>query len=166
MSGCACKTQERAIPYDKLEAIVEKYKGDSSAVIPILQDVQDLLGYVPKESISFLGEKLDVSPAKIYGIVTFYAQFRLTPRGKHTIMICEGTACHVNGAKAIGRAVTDELGIEDGETTEDGLFTMEKVACVGCCSLAPVMLIDNEAQANMTPDNVRKLLKKYKAEQN
>src|SRR5690606_37479011 len=98
MSGCACKSQERAIPYDKLEAIVEKYKGDPSAIIPILQDVQDLLGCVPKESISFIAEKLGVSAAKIYGIVTFYAQFRLTPRGKYTIMICEGTACHVNGA--------------------------------------------------------------------
>jgi NADH-quinone oxidoreductase subunit E len=172
MSGCACKNLEpsKVIPYDELANIISKYKGDASAIIPILQDTQDLLGYIPKESIGFMAEQLEVSPAKIYGVVTFYAQFRMQPIGKYNIMVCEGTACHVNGAKAIGNAITDDLGIKGGETTEDGLFTMEKVACVGCCSLAPVIVIDGETYATLTPDKLRKVLKQFKdkeaAEQN
>lgn len=158
----AAKTLEvGAIPYDEIDKIIGNYKGDSSAIIPILQDTQDVLGYVPKDAISYVAEKMDVSPAKIYGIATFYAQFRFQPMGKHVIMLCEGTACHVNGAKLISGAITDELGIDGGETTEDGLFTLEKVACIGCCSLAPVMLINDETYAKLTPDATRKIIKEY-----
>ncbi len=162
MAGCACKKPETQIPYGLLNDIVQKYKGDPSAIIPILQDIQEKLGYIPKETIGYTAERLDVSPAKIYGIVTFYAQFRLQPMGKHGISVCEGTACHVNGAKALGNALTEELGIKGGETTEDGLFTIENVACVGCCSLAPVIVLDGETHAGMTPEKVRKLLKQYR----
>ncbi|MBS4020808.1 MAG: NADH-quinone oxidoreductase subunit NuoE [Dethiobacter sp.] len=163
MAGCACKSPEpKTIPYDEIAKIIQKYKGDSSAIIPILQDTQDLLGYIPKESISFMAKQLEVPPAKIYGIVTFYAQFRLNPIGKYNIMVCEGTACHVNGAKQIGNAITDDLGIGGGETTEDGLFTFEKVACVGCCSLSPVVVIEGETYPGLTPDKIRKVLKQYK----
>ena len=154
--------EQGPIPYEEIDKIVDNYKGDPSAAIPILQDVQDLLGYVPKESISHLAERLEVPPAKIYGIVTFYAQFRLQPKGKYMIMLCEGTACHVNGAKLISNAITDELGIEGGETTEDGLFTLEKVACIGCCSLSPVMLVNEETHAKLTPETTRKVLNDYK----
>ncbi len=163
MAGCACKNLDKQpLPYEKLDEIIVRYKGDPSAIIPILQDIQESLGYIPKESISYSAEKLGVSPAKIYGIVTFYAQFRMTPKGKHSIMVCEGTACHVNGAKGLGNAITDELGIRGGETTGDKLFTLEYVACVGCCSLAPVIVVDGEVHANMTPEKVRKVLKQYR----
>lgn len=151
-----------SIPYEVLDRILEKYQGDPSAIIPILQDIQEEFDYVPKEGIGYLGEKLGVSPAKIYGIATFYAQFRLQPKGKHTVMLCVGTACHVNGAKMVGNTITDELGIKGGETTEDGLFTYEEVACIGCCSLSPVMLIDGETYAMLTPKSTRKIIKEFR----
>ncbi|MEW5922039.1 MAG: NADH-quinone oxidoreductase subunit NuoE [Bacillota bacterium] len=161
MAGTAETLGVGIIPYEKIDEIVKKYKGDSSAIIPILQDIQELMDYVPKDSIAYMAEKLGVSPAKIYGIVTFYAQFRLQPMGKYMIMLCEGTACHVNGAKLISGAITDELGIRGGETTPDGLFTLEKVACIGCCSLSPVMVIGGETYAKLTPDATRKIIKEY-----
>lgn len=151
-----------AIPYEKFDEIIERYKGDPSAIIPILQDIQEELDYIPKEGILYLAEKLGVSPAKIYGIVTFYAQFRLQPKGKYIIMQCVGTACHVNGAKLVGNAITDELGIKGGETTPDGLFTYELVACIGCCSLSPVVVINGETYAMLTPKSIRKILKEYR----
>ncbi len=161
MAGAAETLGVGNIPYGQIDEIVGKYKGDPSAIIPILQDIQELLSYVPKDSIAYVADKLGVSPAKIYGIVTFYAQFRLQPLGKHIIMLCEGTACHVNGAKLISGAITDELGIKGGETTPDGLFTLEKVACIGCCSLSPVMVIGEETYAKLTPDATRKIIKEY-----
>ena len=154
------------IPREQIDEIIGGYKGDPSAVIPILQDVQDQIGYIPREGIAYLAEKLAVSPAKIYGIVTFYAQFRLQPMGKHIIMLCEGTACHVNGAKLISGAITDELKIRGGETTPDGLFTLEKVACIGCCSLSPVMVINGETYARLTPETTRKIIKEYQNKEN
>ncbi len=159
----ASKTMEAGVvPYEEIDKVVEQYNGDSTLIIAILQDIQEAMGYVPKESISYLAEKLEVSPAKIFGIVTFYAQFRLHPLGKYIIMLCEGTACHVNSAPLISKAITDELRIEGGQTTEDGLFSLEKVACIGCCSLSPVMVINGETYAMLTPDATRKVLKEYK----
>ena len=161
MATSAKTLEVGAIPYDEIDTIIGNYKGDSSAIIPILQDIQELMGYVPKDGIAYMAEKLEVSAAKIYGIATFYAQFRLHPVGKHIIMLCEGTACHVNGAKLIAGAITDELDIRGGETTPDGLFTFEKVACIGCCSLSPVMVISGETYAKLTPDATRKIIKEY-----
>lgn len=158
-AGCACQAaEEKSLPYAQLDEIIVKNRGEAAAIITILQDVQELLGYIPKHSIAYLAEKLHVSPAKIYGIVTFYAQFRLAPVGRYNLMVCEGTACHVNGAKSLTRTISDELNIAGGETTEDGMFTLERVACVGCCSLAPVIVVDGEAHANMTPARVRRLI--------
>lgn len=159
------------IPHkEEIEKVIQKHKKDPTLIIAILQDIQEVLDYVPKESISYIADELGTSPAKIYGIVTFYAQFRLQPKGKYIIMLCVGTACHVNGAQLVGNTITDELGIKGGETTEDGLFTYEKVACIGCCSLAPVMVINEETYAMLTPDSTRKVIKEYrdkeKAEKN
>jgi len=161
MTASAKMLETEAIPREQINEIIENYKGDSSAIIPILQDLQDQIGYIPREGLAYLAEKLEVSPAKIYGIVTFYAQFRLQPMGKYIIMLCEGTACHVNGAKLISAAITDELSIRGGETTPDGLFTLEKVACIGCCSLSPVMVISGETYAKLTPEATRKIIKEY-----
>jgi len=165
-AGCACQAaEEKSIPYAQLDEVVAKYRGEAAAIISILQDAQELLGYIPKQAIAYLAEKIRVSPAKIYGIVTFYAQFRLAPIGRYNLMVCEGTACHVNGAKSLTRAISEELDIAGGETTADGLFTLERVACVGCCSLAPVVVVDGEAHANMTPSRVRRLIGQLRAKE-
>ncbi|MBT3313192.1 MAG: NADH-quinone oxidoreductase subunit NuoE [Anaerolineae bacterium] len=134
---------------------------DRSALIPLLQQVQVEMGYVPKEAIDEISVALRVSTSEIFGVLTFYSQFRLNPTGKHMVKICSGTACHVRGAPLIIDAVEDELGLTDGEeTTEDGEFTVEKVACFGACSLAPVIIIDEETKGNITPDQARRMVRK------
>ena len=134
---------------------------DRSALIPMLQQVQSELGYVSKDAILEIGKQLQVSTSEIFGVLTFYTQFRLKPLGRHTIKVCSGTACHVRGAPLIIDAVTDELELEESEdTTPDGEFTFEKVACFGACSLAPVIIMDEETKGNITPDQARKKVRK------
>ena len=134
---------------------------DRSALIPLLQDVQTELGYVPKEAINEISKELQVSTSEIFGVLTFYAQFRLKPVGKHMVKICSGTACHVRGAPLIIDAIEEELQLEpDEDTTPDNEFTVEKVACFGACSLAPVMIVDDETKGNLTPDQARKMVRK------
>ncbi|MBT3315771.1 MAG: NADH-quinone oxidoreductase subunit NuoE [Anaerolineae bacterium] len=134
---------------------------DRSALIPLLQQVQVEMGYVPREAIDEIGAVLRVSTSDIFGVLTFYAQFRLTPVGRHQVKICQGTACHVQGAPLITDAVEEELGLDDDhDTTEDGEFTLEKVACFGACSLAPVMIIDEDTKGNITPDKARRMVRK------
>ena len=134
---------------------------DRSALIPLLQEVQVEMGYVPKEAITEISKELHVSTSEIFGVLTFYAQFRLKPTGKHMVKICSGTACHVRGAPLIIDAVEEELKLEEGEdTTPDGEFTVEKVACFGACSLAPVMIINDETKGNISPDQARRMVKK------
>ncbi|MBR5754093.1 MAG: NADH-quinone oxidoreductase subunit NuoE [Clostridia bacterium] len=142
-----------------IEPVLEEYREVPGSLIAILQKTQATYGYLPEEAISYIAEETGIAPATIYGVATFYAQFRLQPVGKHLIMLCQGTACHVNGAELISAAITDELGIEDGGTTEDGLFSMEHVACLGCCSLSPVMMIDGKTYSTLTPDKARKVLR-------
>lgn len=134
---------------------------DRSALIPMLQGVQEEFGYVPREAISEISRELRVSTSEIFGVLTFYAQFRLTPVGRHMVKICRGTACHVRGAPLIIDAVEDELGLADGQdTTEDHEFTVEKVACFGACSLAPVVIVDEETKGNISPDQARRMIRK------
>ncbi|HSG42702.1 MAG TPA: NAD(P)H-dependent oxidoreductase subunit E [Anaerolineales bacterium] len=134
---------------------------ERNALIPMLQQVQSELGYVSKEAILEIGKQLQVSTSEIFGVLTFYTQFRLKPLGRHTIKVCSGTACHVRGAPLIIEAVTDELILEESEdTTPDGEFTFEKVACFGACSLAPVIIMDDETKGNITPDQARKKVRK------
>ena len=132
------------------------------ALIPLLQSAQDSYGYVPEKAIHYIGEVVNIPAAEIYGVITFYSQFRLKPLGKHVVRICEGTACHVNGAKNVLKVLQNELGIAVGETTEDGLFTLQSVACLGCCSLAPVIMIDDDTHGNLTADKTKKVIKKYR----
>lgn len=134
----------------------------SGSLIPLLQSAQDSYGYIPEKVIYYISELVGIPAAEIYGVITFYAQFRLKPLGKNLIRVCEGTACHVNGAKNIRAVLQDELGISVGETTDDGLFSLQSVACLGCCSLAPVMMINGDTHGNLTMEKVRKILKKYK----
>ena len=127
-----------------LDGIIDELGTDSGSLITVLQRAQEVYGYLPTDVMYAVAEHLGVSPAHVMGVATFYTQFRLTPVGRHLIMLCKGTACHVNGADSIEKAVCGELGIKDGETTADGLFSLKTVACLGCCSLSPVMMIDEE----------------------
>lgn len=158
---CDCKGEKLAGGFDisELEPVLEKYNGSKGNLITILQKAQSIYGYLPKPILKFISQSTGVKPSKIYGVATFYTQFRLSPVGKNLIMLCQGTACHVNGSAMIERAIVEELGIEDGETTEDNIFTFNNVACLGCCSLAPVMMIGNETYANLTPDKTKEILK-------
>ena len=134
---------------------------DRCTLIPMLQGVQEKFGYVPKEAISEIAQELRVSTSEIFGVLTFYAQFRLNPVGEHMVKICRGTACHVRGAPLIIDAVDTELGLTDGkDTTDDLKFTVEKVACFGACSLAPVVIVDEDTKGNITPDQARRMIRK------
>ena len=140
------------------------YSGEPGALIPLLQAAQDQYGYVPEEAINRISSVTGVPVADIFGIVTFYAQFRLQPMGKYVIRVCEGTSCHVNGAKLIMQTMQDDLGIDTDETDEKGFFTLLSVACIGCCSLAPVIMVGDGTHGRLTPAKLRKVMRKYKRE--
>ena len=145
-----------------LDGIIDELGTDSGSLITVLQRAQEVYGYLPTDVMYAVAERLGVSPALVMGVATFYTQFRLTPVGRHLIMLCKGTACHVNGADSIEKAVCGELGIKDGETTADGLFSLKTVACLGCCSLSPVMMIDEETYGSLTPASAVEIIKKIK----
>ena len=139
---------------NKIDIILEKYNNPEESLIAVLQDVQAIAGYISQPAVEYITEKTGIPSSRIMGVASFYAGFRLKPVGKYRIMVCMGTACHVNGSERISAAITQYLGIENGQTTADGLFTLEHVACLGCCSLAPVIMINGEAYGNLTPDSV------------
>ena len=147
-----------------LEPVFEEFAGDSHALISVLQKAQGIYGYLPTDVMYEIAARTGVSPAKVMGVATFYTQFRLTPVGKNLILLCKGTACHVNGADAVEAALVDELGIADGGTTADGLFSLKSVACLGCCSLSPVMMINEETFGSLTPEKAREIIRRIKAE--
>ena len=146
-----------------IEDVLKEYADQKGSLITILQKTQDVYGYLPIDVIYHIAERTGSTPARVLGVATFYAQFRLQPIGKYLIMLCQGTACHVNGSERIEAAIKQELGIEDGETTEDGLFTLKNVACLGCCSLSPVMMINDETYGSLTPDKAITILNELKA---
>ncbi|WP_432662254.1 NADH-quinone oxidoreductase subunit NuoE [Wukongibacter baidiensis] len=166
MQCCCGKKQSNMsdpqIDLKKLDPVLEKYKGVSGSLISILQAVQEIYNYLPRRALNYVAEETGIKPSKILGVATFYTQFRLEPVGKFVIMLCQGTACHVNGSKAIEEAICDELGINEGETTNDDLFTLENVACLGCCSLSPVMMINGETYGNLTPDKAKEIVRDIK----
>lgn len=141
-----------------LEPVLAQYAETKGSLITILQHAQEIYGYLPQDVIRRISERTGVKPAKIMGVATFYTQFRLQPVGKYLIMLCKGTACHVNGSDLIEKTIAETLGIRDGETTEDGLFTLKNVACLGCCSLSPVMMINEETYGSLTPEKTRVIL--------
>ncbi|MBQ3531369.1 MAG: NADH-quinone oxidoreductase subunit NuoE [Oscillospiraceae bacterium] len=144
--------------FKPLEPVLTEYAKIPGSLITILQKAQEIYGYLPKDVIYHIAEKVGTTPAEVMGVATFYSQFRLAPIGKYLIMACQGTACHVNGSERVSAAVSEYLGIESGETTEDGIFTLENVACLGCCSLAPVIMINGEAFGNLTPEKAVSIL--------
>jgi NADH-quinone oxidoreductase subunit E len=141
-----------------MDKVFERYFNENGNLISILQDAQGVYGYLPLDVLKLISDKTGKKKAQIYGVATFYSQFRLNKMGKYIIMQCQGTACHVNGSEAVGQAICDELGIKPGETSGDGVFSLEDVACLGCCSLAPVIMVNGETYANLTPDKARKVI--------
>ncbi|MBN1834354.1 MAG: NADH-quinone oxidoreductase subunit NuoE [Spirochaetales bacterium] len=144
----------------RFEQLLDEWRDIKGNVIPLLQKSQELNGYLSREQMSAIAEVVGKSPAEIYGVATFYAQFRFQPPGRHNLKVCHGTACHVNGAESLDLAIKTELGVEPGQTTEDGEFTVERVACLGCCSLAPVVMVDNAVYGRLTGDKLKKTLRK------
>jgi len=153
---------EVSISEDTIKNIVEKYHGEKSALIPILQDVQKEYSFLPKDALSLLSEAMKVPLSKVYEVSTFYNSFSLVPRGRHVIEVCAGTACHVKGGSQLRSRLEAELNIECGETTDDRMFTLEEVRCLGCCSLAPVVKVDGDLYAYLEEDKIPGILKNYR----
>jgi len=138
---------------DRLAPIVEKYRGKEGIDITLLADVQREVGYVAEEAVEYVSAELGIPPAKLFGVATFYAMFRFQPQGKHVIRLCRGTACHVQGSGLIENQLERFLDIKDGETSKDMMFTLQCVACLGCCGLAPVMMVGEEVHGRLTPED-------------
>lgn|SRR5699024_523997 len=162
MSCCKYGFLDKNEDIKKIDEVLKEYKNEEGNLIKILQMAQNIYGYLPINVLDYIGEVLNISSARIYGVATFYSQFKFEPVGKYLIMLCKGTACHVNGADMIAMAIKDELKIDEGETTEDGLFTLSYVACLGCCSLSPVMMINEDTFGKLTPKSVRKIIRDIK----
>jgi NADH-quinone oxidoreductase subunit E len=145
----------------KITAILERYSANRSSLIPVLQDIQENFGYLSEESVEELARLMDISANEIYGVATFYTQFRFNPPGRHTIQSCQGTACHVRGGHQILNDLEQRLGITAGQTTEDGQFDLERVACLGCCALAPVVAVDHKVHAQVTAKKIPSILSQY-----
>ncbi len=158
MGCCNCNNSDLTL----LDEVLAKYKNVRGSLITILQKAQEIYGYLPTDVIYHIASETGLTPAKVMGVATFYTQFRFKPVGKYLIMLCQGTACHVNGSERIEATIKEELGISDGETTEDGLFTLKNVACLGCCSLSPVMMINDETYGSLTPEKVKSIIKELK----
>jgi len=139
-----------------IEKIIPKYKGKKGGLITLLQEIQAVYTYLPKPALQRVEEELNYPLSELYAVATFYAQFKLKPSGKYSIKVCKGTACHVQNANAVMDALSEHLKVNDGETTEDGKFTLEAVSCLGCCSLAPAIMISDETFGKLTGDTAVK----------
>lgn len=153
--------EKTAVDLSLLDGVLEEYASVKGSLITILQHTQDIR-LSSRPAIELISEKTGIATSEIMGVGTFYTQFRFEPVGKYLIMLCQGTACHVNSSELILQTIKDELGIEDGQTTEDGLFSLKCVACLGCCSLSPVMMINEDTYGSLTPDKTKKILKELR----
>jgi len=148
-----------------LEELLEKYRGQRGALIPLLQGTQAAYGYVPRDAMVGIAKALGEPLSQVYGVATFYAQFRLVPRARNVVRVCHGTACHVSGAPLVSQEIERKLGIVDGENTEDMMFTIENVACLGACGMAPVMMINDRTYGKLTADKAVKAVSDFIAAQ-
>jgi NADH-quinone oxidoreductase subunit E len=146
------------VDFSRLDALLAAHPNPKDSLIALLQDVQAAFGYLPEEALLHIAAQTGIPAATLSGVATFYAQFRLTPPGRYQILVCTGTACHVNGSNAVAEAVESYLETPEGRTTEDGLFSWEKVACLGCCSLSPAMMINGRAYGKLTERSVVEIL--------
>jgi len=147
------------VDLDLIDPLIEKYRDKKGNMIPLLQGTQDVYGYIPRAAFEKISREAGLELSDMYGVATFYAQFRLAPVGKYIVKVCHGTACHVQNANSVTDALKEALKVEDGGTTEDGMFTLESVACLGCCSLAPVMMIGDETYGKLSGSQAVKIIK-------
>ena len=152
----------KEIDWGKLLSIIEKHKTEQWALIPMLQDIQETFGFIPPKSIEPIAEALNMSSAQVQGVITFYAGFTLKPKGKYVVRVCRGTACHVKGGRSILRLMKKELGLEEDETSPDYQFTLETVACLGACFLAPTMMVNRTYYGKLSPTKVSSVLAQFK----
>jgi len=166
---CSCGTDRKfadaSIDAKLLEPTLEKYAPVRGSLITVLQKAQDLYGYLPVDLLAYIAQRTGVKPAKVLGVVTFYTQFRMKPIGKHLVLICQGTACHVNGSADVEAAIKAHLGVNEGAISADGLFTYNNVACLGCCSLAPAIMIGDKVYGNLTREKTVSILEEIKAKE-
>jgi NADH-quinone oxidoreductase E subunit len=157
-------TWREKVKLQKVDEIIDKYDGEKSWLVMILQDIQQEYHYLPASALERVASILGISLSQVYNVATFYSSFSLTKRGKHLVRFCDGTACHLRGSGSIHDEIKRHLGIEVGQTTPNKKFTFEDVACLGACALAPVMTVDSKYYGSMTPEKVRQALEQYKAE--
>ncbi len=153
--------QEEEIDLAGANQILDKYVDFPGALMPVLQEIQEHYGFIPEPTVHLAAERLNIYPSQIYGVLTFYAQFHLEPRGRYIIRVCMGTACHVKGAGRIGDTIKDRIGVGHAETTEDLKFTAEYVACIGACGMAPVIMVNDATYGSMTVQKMDEVIKKY-----
>jgi len=146
---------------EELDKIVERYKGKPGGLIPVLEQAQELLGFLPVPIQKRVGKGLNIPFSKVYGVVTFYSFFTMAPRGKHTVRVCLGTACYVRGGKKIAEVLEKTLCVKEGETTPDRMFTYESVRCLGACGLGPVVVVDEDVHGRVKPEKVNDILQQY-----
>lgn len=159
----AVAVREPLVDVDRLEEILARHGFDPSSVIAVLQDVQEEYGYLPREALTYISDRLGVPLSQVYSLATFFRAFSLKPKGRHRIVVCMGTACHVRGSPRVLEEVCRILKVEPGETTDDLMFTVETVNCVGACALGPIVIVDGKYHGHMTPTKVRTLLKRLGA---
>jgi NADH:ubiquinone oxidoreductase subunit E len=152
----------KEIDWNQLSSIIEKHKGAQWGLIPLLQEIQEAIGYIPPKSIEKISDAVNLFPAQVQGVITFYAGFTLKPKGKYVVRVCRGTACHVKGGRSILRLMKKELGLEEDETSPDYQFTFETVACLGACFLAPTMMVNRTYYGKLSPTKVSSVLAQFK----
>lgn len=160
MASCKCE-QNLESQYQKLQKVFEKYRSVQGALIPLLQEAQEIFGYLPGDVMKKISQEIGVPFSKTFGVATFYSQFHLKPRGRNIIRMCQGTACHVRGAAKVFDAVSNDLGVGRNETTDDRRYTLETVACLGACGLAPVMMVNDDTHGRLTPEKAVTVIKNY-----
>jgi len=156
--------EPKEVDWRQLESVIDKHRGQTWALIPLLQDIQEAVGYIPPESIEPVAEALNLFPSQVQGVATFYAGFSLKPKGKYVIRVCRGTACHVKGGRSILRLMKKELGLDEDETSPDYRFTLETIACLGACFLAPTMMVNRTYYGKLSPPKVSTILAQYRKE--
>ncbi len=155
------ETVTEGIDLERVDSLIEPYLGRKEMMIPALQKVQNHFGYLPRPAMEQVSKRMRVPLSRLYGVATFYAQFKMKPRGRYIIRVCKGTACHIQGSPKIAERIEETLGIESGETTDDLRFTLEEVACIGACALAPVIMINDDPHGRLSPDKVKDILDNY-----
>lgn len=153
---------ETELDLSQVDTIVEPYLGKKEMIIPVLQKVQEHFGYLPRFAVEHVSRRMRIPLSRLYGVATFYAQFKMKPRGRYIIRVCKGTACHIQGSPKIAERIEETLGIQSGETTGDLRFTLEEVACIGACALAPVIMINDDPHGRLAPDKIKAILDSYK----